>query len=84
MDAIGSKLDAWSRTFTLILARDAVDKTGLEGPFDAMHLEYASDDTGGSPSIYTAVQEQLGLKLEPARGPVDSLVIDHIEKPSGN
>ncbi len=62
------------------LDRMVIDKTGLTGLFD-VHLEWA-DDAG--PSIFTAVEEQLGLKLESARGPVEYLVIDRAEKPSGN
>lgn len=42
----------------------------------------ASDPTG--PTLLDAVQDQLGLKLESGKGPIDSIVIDHIEKPSGN
>lgn len=38
----------------------------------------------GAPSIYVAIQQQLGLKLEPGKGPVEIIVIDHIERPSGN
>jgi uncharacterized protein (TIGR03435 family) len=71
------------------LERPVIDKTGLAGLFDA-HLEFARDsgstDAGSDqgPSIFTAVQEQLGLKLSPGKGPVEVLVIDHVEKPSVN
>ncbi|MNC90695.1 hypothetical protein D3C83_68250 [compost metagenome] len=68
-----------------------VDRTSLEGPFD-FHLTYAAAAARGGgpalpedrPSIFTAVQEQLGLKLEPATAPVEVLVIDGVSLPSEN
>jgi uncharacterized protein (TIGR03435 family) len=78
-----------SRTYTASLGRDVIDGTGLIGAFD-IHLTWALDSVGASadasdgPSIFTALQEQLGLKLEPAKGPVEVLVIDHIEHPAQN
>ena len=73
------------------LDRLVVDKTGLTGLFD-LHLEWSvqatadprSSDEFTNPSIFTAVQEQLGLKLEPTKGPVEILVIDHVEKLHAN
>jgi uncharacterized protein (TIGR03435 family) len=44
----------------------------------------ASDDPSAPPSLFTALQEQVGLKLESTRTAVDVLVIDHVEKPSPN
>jgi uncharacterized protein (TIGR03435 family) len=61
------------------------DKTGLTG-FYQFDLRYAnevsptSEETPAGPSIFTAVQEQLGLKLESKKGPVEVVVIDHAEK----
>ncbi len=73
------------------LHQPVVDKTGLSGTFD-IHLEWTVDtsnaagdsDQSDGPSIFTALREQVGLKLESTRGPVDVIVIDHIEKPSAN
>jgi uncharacterized protein (TIGR03435 family) len=59
------------------LRQPIVDKTGLTGTFD-FTLQW-SDSEG--PSLFTALQEQLGLKLEPQKVPTGVLVIDHIEKP---
>jgi uncharacterized protein (TIGR03435 family) len=61
--------------------RVVLDRTGLKGSFD-VDLEWASDPASDKPSIFTAVQEQLGLKLEFERNPVDVLVIDHVERPT--
>ncbi len=68
------------------VGRMVVDKTGLEGSYD-FTLEWAPEGADASdtrPSIFTALEEQLGLKLESARGPVDVIVIDRIERPSEN
>jgi len=48
-------------------------------------IDYAiNDDPGTGASIFTALQEQLGLKVEPAKGPIETLIIEHAEKPTGN
>jgi uncharacterized protein (TIGR03435 family) len=78
---------------TNALDRPVLDQTGLDGRFD-IHLEYAPTNPAQAPgptppdpagaSIFTAVQEQLGLKLTAGKGPVAVLVIDHAERPTGN
>jgi uncharacterized protein (TIGR03435 family) len=80
------------------LNRLVVDRSGLEGRYDA-ELKFTPEfippiPQGGltglppvdpnGPSIFTAVQEQLGLKLDPQRGPVEMLVVDRVERPSEN
>jgi uncharacterized protein (TIGR03435 family) len=70
------------------VGRSVIDKTGLSGLFDAdltwtpQGLAGASAAAEEGTSIFTAVQEQLGLKLESTKGPVDVLVIDHVEQPA--
>jgi uncharacterized protein (TIGR03435 family) len=70
------------------------DKTGLTGKYD-LTLHWSKDDLGGpqdttattpdsAPSIFTALQEQLGLKLEPTKESVETIVVDHVEMPSEN
>jgi uncharacterized protein (TIGR03435 family) len=77
------------------LDRPVVDRTGLSGRYD-FDLEFTPDESmfGGlglkgtpestKPDLFTAMQQQLGLKLEALRGPVDTIVIDHAERPSDN
>ena len=77
-----------ARNLSLVAGRSIVDKTGLTGTFD-LELTWAPEVPAGnaadaatdSPSVFTAVQEQLGLKLDPLRGPVDVLVIDSAARP---
>lgn len=64
--------------------RPVIDRTGLTGEFD-FKLEYGiSDGPEAGASIFTAIQEQLGLKLEPAKGLVEMLIVERAEKPSAN
>jgi uncharacterized protein (TIGR03435 family) len=68
--------------------RTVLDKTGLAGKYD-IDMKWSPDDAAtpdpdAGPSVYTALQEQLGLKLQSAKGPVETLVVDHVEMPSAN
>lgn len=69
------------------LGRPVLDRTGLQDR-QALMLrwqdESATTTDSNAPSLFTAIQEQLGLKLESSRGPVPVLLIDHIEKPAQN
>jgi uncharacterized protein (TIGR03435 family) len=75
--------------------RPVVNKTGLSRIFD-LHVQFVSPspppgvpaqagaDDAGPPSVFTALEEALGLKLESAKGPQEFLVIDSIERPSAD
>ncbi|HXE08588.1 MAG TPA: TIGR03435 family protein [Acidobacteriaceae bacterium] len=87
----GITLASLNDLLTQIVHRPIIDKTGLTGRYD-ISLEWKPDnipDTSpladsSAPSIFTAVQEQLGLKLSPSTAPLDVLVIDSAQKPTPN
>jgi uncharacterized protein (TIGR03435 family) len=81
-----------------VLDRPVVDRTGLSGKYD-FDLEWADDETqfGGhlrkrassgdspdKPDLFAAIQQQLGLRLEATKGPIEALVIDQVKRPSEN
>ncbi len=83
------------RTLSMLLGRSVIDKTGFTDLFD-LQLDFVPDDTTpampppppGSDtsgvSIAQALQQQLGLRLESAKGPVQVIVVDQAERPSAN
>ena len=90
--AHGVPMSLLATVLEMPVSRNVLDRTGLQGTFD-LELQYtpermqirgpdtpAVDPTGVS--VFTAVREQLGLKLESTKGPVDVLVIDHVERPT--
>jgi uncharacterized protein (TIGR03435 family) len=92
-DAHGIGLDVYA---TLVRAdRPVIDRTGLTGTYD-IHLEWMADEpaargpdagTASDPpgtALIAAIRKQLGLQLEPAKGPYEFFVIDHVERPTGN
>jgi uncharacterized protein (TIGR03435 family) len=88
MSGRGVTIENLLTTLASATGRPVLDKTGLTGKYD-YKLEYAPEDSqpdadSTGPSIFTALQEQLGLKLESGKGPVEIIVIDRVERPSGN
>ncbi|HVO97030.1 MAG TPA: TIGR03435 family protein [Bryobacteraceae bacterium] len=82
----GLPVQAIAHAVEQVLGRAVIDKTGLTGNFD-FKLEWTPDEArtdGDGASIFTALQEQLGLKLESTKGPVEIVVVDRLEKPSEN
>ena len=90
-------MQEFGRVLSTLLDRTVIDKTGFTGLFD-VQLNFLPDDTTAAmpppppgtglesktPSVFVALQEQLGLRLESARGPVEVIVVDHVERPSAN
>jgi uncharacterized protein (TIGR03435 family) len=83
-----------------VLDRPVLDQTGITGRYDftlvwtpddsqfaGMGVKIpppAADDGKAAPNLYTAIQEQIGLKLEATKAPADVMVVDHVEQPSAN
>ena len=79
-----------AQRLTSTLGRPVLDRTGLDGAFD-VDLTFTPDnptvDSAGAPnapSLMTAIREQLGLRLESTRAPVDVLVVDRVQPPTQN
>jgi uncharacterized protein (TIGR03435 family) len=74
-----------SAGFNRQVGKPVVDHTDLKGFYD-FQIEWSAEESpnGTSPSLFTVVKDQLGLKLQPAKGPVETVVIDKVERPSEN
>lgn len=99
LTAIGIPIGNLAPMLQTVLGRIVIDKTGLKGNFDAS-MEWSPDETQAmqwppdapkpgpadntGPSIFSAIQEQLGLRLKSEKAPVDVLIVDRAEKPSEN
>ena len=100
MPAINATMNDFARLLTqAVLDRPVVDRTGLQGRFDftitwtpdesqfrsmGVNVPPPPADGSGPPGLFTAVQEQLGLRIDSITAPVDVVVIDRVERPSEN
>jgi bla regulator protein BlaR1 len=89
----GVTMPAFSTLLSTLVGRPIRDKTGLTGRYDIIYqMDLSSQDSAGpatspndlSAQILSILRDQLGLQLKPAKGSVETLVIDHIEQPSEN
>jgi uncharacterized protein (TIGR03435 family) len=79
-------MEQLARLLSQDAGRPVLDKSGLSAKYD-FKLQWSRDqqpDDSGGASLFTAVQEQLGVKLEPSKAATEMLVIDHAEKPTEN
>jgi uncharacterized protein (TIGR03435 family) len=93
IDAANISMDAFAQVLSRQMDLPVVNHTNLEGVFN-LKLQWtpesvqlskaAAGGTAEGPSIFTAIQEQLGLRLRAEKAPVEVLVIDHAERPGGN
>jgi uncharacterized protein (TIGR03435 family) len=90
--AVAVSVDLFAEVISNSVGRVVLNQTSLQGKYD-FEMHWTPDDSRGSdaapstdngPALFTAMQEQLGLKLEARKSPLDVLAIDHIERPSEN
>jgi len=81
----GIRMDTLARNLSSAVGRTVTDRTGLSGIYD-VHLTFIPEPSPEmpGPSLFTAVQEKLGLRLEPERAPIRVLVIDGLDRPTSN
>jgi uncharacterized protein (TIGR03435 family) len=88
IDAHGMEMEQFVNNLTWNVERTVVDKTGLGNKRYTFTLKWTPDEKQGTadagPSIYTALEEQLGLKLVASKAPVEIVVVDKMERPSEN
>jgi uncharacterized protein (TIGR03435 family) len=100
LPAVNASMSDFARVMqTAVLDRPVVDRTGIQGRYDftltwtpddsqfrsmGVRVPPPSNDANAPPGLFTAIQEQLGLKLESTDAPVEVIVIDRVEKPSAN
>jgi len=82
----GSSLDEFRAMLSRTVGRAVLDRTDLAGKWDftltyATEAQLRSGAPTDAPDLFTALEEQLGLKLESATGPVETLVVERIERP---
>jgi bla regulator protein BlaR1 len=91
MTGTGVEMEALVKFIASQTHMPIVDKTGLPGKYN-LHLKWQREEEGAQsglhddalPTLYSALTEQLGLKLESGKGPIDVLVVDHIDQPEEN
>ena len=83
IEAGGTSMSGLINFLSVDIDRVVVDRTGFAAPFNLL-LDYAApnDADASGPTIFEALEEQLGLQLRPTSGPVDVLVIDGVQRPT--
>ena len=79
----GFTMNALTQALVVVVGRQVINRTGLDGRFD-FELEWGNIDNPEAVSIFTALQEQLGLRLQQTTAAIELVVIDRIERPSEN